>query len=152
EQAMSDFGDDLLRADMLFARRYLWDRTRGVPIYLGLSVSQDEIDSAIADLKEALEIYRRLQPSRMKEILNALGNLYRRAGDWDLAEARFREGLEMLDRYPPQEPARQGKNVDYWRAILRGNLALVAGARGRYAEATAELLEISDDLSDIADR
>jgi tetratricopeptide (TPR) repeat protein len=147
--------DELLKADTLFCDGYQWDRYHGVAHGHGIHPYAAEANGARANLQKALDIFRRDQPVRQVEALNALGNLSRWAGDYSQAIRYYEEALHIREEWhatAPHTTDRVGRNPTYWLYILKGNLALAAGNQGQFGKAKAELVEILPELADLIDQ
>lgn len=151
--AAMQFDDELLRADVLLCQGRLWDRYRGLTIEKEAAALTVEIEQTLSELQKALEIYQRLQPTQAVQVLNALGNLYRWTREFNQAIQFYEEGLHVLEAFPSDASyGRRSTNGEHWRAILKGNLALVAGAQERFDEARDGLFEILPELHDLIDQ
>lgn len=78
--------------------------------------------------------------------LNTLGNLYLGQRHFEEAMRFYQEGLQLIEKFKHKL-----SDVLEWEAILRGNLGLVAGRQGRYAEACEILYDILNYLTDQTD-
>ncbi len=127
-------GDELLRAEVWLTQGRLW--------------YEKGVDRA-EDMKKALEIFRQYnEVEKMAQTLNHLGNVYVRLKDFERAAQYYQEGLEAL-----QTPASTFSIHEQreWRAILNGNLAIILGRQGQYAEACRILDGVLPDFVDKTD-
>jgi tetratricopeptide (TPR) repeat protein len=157
---------NIYRQQMTLAEGQAWlDRLQAAALQIADELLQAEIwlgrgrllyvQGAVIDgsgfLTNALEIFRRhAKAENVVQTLNALGNLHLRERQFDEAVRCYEEGLRVLDN---------NDQTDYWlystarwRSVLRGNLAIVAGRQGHYAEACTVLHEILKDMIDKTDR
>lgn len=121
--------DELLQAEVWLAQgRFLCEQgafSRGVQI-----------------TSKSLDVFRRhAKHEKMIQALNTLGNLYLQERRFEKASHFYREGLHILEAAAHEIPGDPS-----WHAILQGNLSLVIGRQGDYAEACDILYEIIDEL------
>jgi tetratricopeptide (TPR) repeat protein len=127
--------DELLQADMWLAQGRLWYE-KGI----------DRTDV----MKKALEIFQRNgEVERVAQTLNHLGNAYMRLQKPETAIPYYQEGLEALQTLATSTFSIHERRE--WQAIINGNLGIVLGRQGQYAEACQTLYEILPDLVDKAD-
>lgn len=134
-QAFADrTGDELLQAEVWLAQGRLW--------------YEKGLDRADI-MKKALEIFRRYnEVEKVAQTLNHLGNIHVRIKEFEKAVPYYQEALEAL-----QTPASAFSIHEQreWRAIINGNLGIVLGRQGQYAEACRILDEIMPGLVDKSD-
>ena len=83
-----------------------------------------DVEAALAHYERALSIARQIpDPTRVRNVLNNSGNLYRGAAIWPEAERRYREGLALA------------KAEGATDVFLMKNLGIVLRETGRRAEA-----------------
>lgn len=112
-----------------------------------LPLSEEGFSRNVEFLKKAIDIFRRHAKSeKMIWALNTMGNLHRKHHRFGEARRFYVEGLNVLEKHSDDIP-----NLNRWRATLRGNLGLIAGAQGRYKEACDLLYEILPDLTEQTD-
>jgi tetratricopeptide (TPR) repeat protein len=126
--------NELLQAEVLLAQGHF--------LY-----NQGVFEKGIKALTKALEIFQQnARPERIVLTLNTLGNCHRRRHCFEDATRFYQQGLCVLENSALEIP-----EASWWHTILQGNLGLVAGRQGRYAEARQVLREIFDDLTDQTD-
>jgi tetratricopeptide (TPR) repeat protein len=75
---------------------------------------------AVAAFQEALEIYRRQgNPAKAAIIIEFLGSVHERQGEYPAALAKYQEALALYQQYAPPEVARCERNI----ALLRNKIS-----------------------------
>jgi tetratricopeptide (TPR) repeat protein len=107
-----------------------------------------------ADLYQAIELHKQAATQFEKtehytyllRVINGLGNIYSRTGNFPEAEAAYKSGLKILEQHYEQL-----MSISEWEPVFMGNLAIAAGRQGRYEEACEGTYSILPRLIDKPD-
>lgn len=128
-------GDELLYAKVCLSHMWMLYRRDDCP------------EEMVYSVIHAIDIFRRYgRADQVVKALNTIGNRYLRQHRFEEARNIFEEGLQTLAASERllSEPCQ-------WRAVLQGNLAIIDGRQGRYAEACKVLYEILKNLNEQTD-
>ena len=135
QSAADLFKDELLLAAIWLNRMWMLYRQDNCP------------EAMIHRVIQSIDVFRHHSKyDLIIKALNTIGNRYLRLRRFEEAQSYFQQGLQALEAYD----LRRSEMIQ-WRAVFRGNLALIDGRQGQYAEACPVLYDILKDLNERTD-